>query len=385
MAGRPLRIALDVRHVRDFGIGTYIRNLTHALGSLDGDERFLLIGRLPDLDSLATKGPRFEPMLYGYRDEEWVDQGAFPVFCRQLRADLVHIPLNVVPWMMPRPYVVTVHDMNEILYGPRGSTGFRANLRMLHMRRGLERASRVIAVSGATQRAVEGVFDRTGGRVVAIPNGIDARFLPEGFREDDARDRRLLERYQIDPPYLLYAGTIRPHKNLPRLVEAFAVLRGELGGDPRFAGLRLVIIGDELSKFPALRRTVIQTRQEDAVRFLGFVPVETLRAFYRSASAFVFPSLSEGFGLPPLEAMACGAPVVTSNLSALPEVVGDAAVLVNPENVFDIARGLREVLLDDELRAALVLKGRLQVTRFSWDRTAREVLRIYRTVGNHKG
>jgi glycosyltransferase involved in cell wall biosynthesis len=116
------------------------------------------------------------------------------------------------------------------------------------------------------------------------------------------------------------------------------------------------------------------------VRFFGFVPVDTLSVLYRLAKVFVFPSLYEGFGLPPLEAMASGTPVVTSNVSSLPEVVDEAAVMVNPENVFDIARGIREVLLDDALRQKLVKKGREQAARFSWERTAREVLDIYREV-----
>ena len=117
-----------------------------------------------------------------------------------------------------------------------------------------------------------------------------------------------------------------------------------------YKDLRLVIIGDTISQYPAVRQAVIKSRVETVVRFLGFVPFETLRCFYESAAAFVFPSRYEGFGLPPLEAMACGTPVVCSNVSSLPEVVGDAAILVNPENVFDIARGIRDVLLDEELR-----------------------------------
>jgi glycosyltransferase involved in cell wall biosynthesis len=117
---------------------------------------------------------------------------------------------------------------------------------------------------------------------------------------------------------------------------------------------------------------------EHVVRFLGFVPFDALRCFYELAEAFVFPSRYEGFGLPPLEAMACGTPVVTSSVSSLPEVVGDAAVLVNPENVFDIARGIREVLLDEPLREELIRRGRRQASRFNWEHTAREVLEIYR-------
>ena len=192
--------------------------------------------------------------------------------------------------------------------------------------------------------------------------------------------QNVLDRYQIDYPFLLYAGNIRPQKNIPRLVEAFAVVRGELKDHPRFHNLHLIVIGDEISHFPALRHAVIKTRAEDVVRFLGFVPIETLRCLYQTAQAFVFPSLYEGFGLPPLEAMSCGAPVVASNVSALPEVIGDAAVIVNPENVFDIARGIRDILLDADLRERAVERGFQQSRRFSWLNTASQVLDTYRQV-----
>jgi glycosyltransferase involved in cell wall biosynthesis len=129
---------------------------------------------------------------------------------------------------------------------------------------------------------------------------------------------------------------------------------------------------------------MLKSKVEHAVRFLGFVPFETLRCFYEAAAAFVFPSRHEGFGLPPLEAMACGTPVVTSNVSSLPEVAGDAAMLVNPGNVFDIARGIRDVLTDETLRAELVRRGHVQAARFNWERSAREVLDIYQDVARGK-
>jgi len=129
---------------------------------------------------------------------------------------------------------------------------------------------------------------------------------------------------------------------------------------------------------------VIHSRVENCARFLGFVPFDTLRIFYECAAAFVFPSLYEGFGLPPLEAMASGTPVVTSNVSSLPEAVGDAAMLVNPENVFDIARGIRDVLVDHALRERLVARGKEQAARFSWERTACEVLEIYEEAGGKR-
>jgi len=251
-------------------------------------------------------------------------------------------------------------------------------LRRYRFRRGLLRAERVIAVSEATKRDCENVLGVPTERIVRVYNAPDPGFLAAADGRGTEEEQRILERYQIEPPFLLYAGNIRRHKNVPRLVEAFAVLREQLATHPVYKNLRLVIIGDTISQYPAVRQAVIKSKTEHAVRFLGFVPFDTLRCFYQSASAFVFPSRYEGFGLPPLEAMACGTPVVTSNVSSLPEVVGDAAILVNPENVFDIARGIRDILLDEPMREELVRRGRVQASRFSWERTARQVLDIYR-------
>src|SRR5205807_1736525 len=192
-------------------------------------------------------------------------------------------------------------------------------------------------------------------------------------REEDVV--RVRERYQLHDEFVLYAGNVKPHKNLERLIEAFDLVRRRGLGH-----LKLVLIGDEISKYAALRRAVHRHQLHQYVRFLGYLPEATLAVMYRLAGVFVFPSLYEGFGLPPLEAMASGTPVVTSNVSSLPEAVGDSAVLVNPENVFEIARGIREVLLDDDLRSRLVVKGKEQAARFNWERTAREIISIYEEV-----
>ena len=161
------------------------------------------------------------------------------------------------------------------------------------------------------------------------------------------------------------------------ILPAFAVARDNLKDHRGYSDLRLIIIGDEISRHPDVRRAVIMSRVEHCVRFLGFVPFDTLRVFHELATAFVFVSLYEGFGLPPLEAMASGTPVIASSVSSLPEVVGGAARLVNPENVFDIANGITEVLLDDKLRQDMVVKGRRQAAKFSWTRTAEQVVRVY--------
>jgi glycosyltransferase involved in cell wall biosynthesis len=381
------KIVIDVRRVRDFGIGTYIRNLAHALSDLDKVNRYVLVGFKQDRALLADLSKNFQFAAYARSDEDPWDNLAFPMFLRRFSADLVHIPLNIVPLALPRPYVVTIHDMASLLFD--GGSGIRMSARRFRLRRGLQRADRVIAVSDATRRDVQKLLPIPNDRIRVVYNAPD----PEFFGQHPAADARLagpdvhnlerqriLERYQIHYPFLLYAGNIRKQKNIPRLVDAFAVVRQAMAEHPVYKDLHLIIIGDEISQHPAVRRAVIQGRVEHAVRFLGFVPFDTLRNFFEAAEAFVFPSLYEGFGLPPLEAMASGTAVVTSGVSSLPEVVGDAAMLVNPENVFDIARGIKEVLLDEELRHTLIERGHEQAAKFSWQRAAREVLDIYREV-----
>ena len=382
----PLRIVLDVRHLRDFGIGTYIRNLVFALAKIDRVNQYILPANESDFDELQRLPENFQPVIYRSPKHEITDQAAYPWFLRSFGADLVHIPLNDVPLLLRQPYVVTIHDMSSFLFGSR--SGLRESLRLYRFRRGLMNANRVIAVSAATRRDVENLLGIPANRIKLVYSAPDPKFLEEGLRSRSGasgtayniEQMRVLERYQIQRPYLLYAGRIRPHKNVPRLIEAFAVVRGDLENHPKYRDLRLLVIGDEISKHPEVRRAVAQTRMQNAVRFLGFIPFDTLKVFYSAASAFVFPSLYEGFGLPPLEAMASGVPVITSDVSSLPEVVGDAAVIITPENVFDIARGIKEVLLDDSTRTRLINAGFQQVQHFSWQTTAEQTLAVYHEV-----
>ena len=375
----PLHIAIDARRVRDFGIGTYIRNLTRALSALDQENQYTLLippGGQPDLAGL---GANFRMISCAASDSGLRHNLQIPGYFRSVGASLYHIPLNSVPWRMPRPYVVTIHDMSSLLFPARRN--FRHTLHEWRYRRGATRAARIITVSNSTRRDIETVLRVPANKISTIYSAPDPAFTASAMEE--SQRRQILDRYSISYPYVLYAGTIRVHKNVPRLVEAFAVLRNTLENHEIYRNLKLVIIGDELSRNPAVRRAVAHARIESAVRFLGFVPFETLRVFYTAAEVFAFPSLYEGFGLAPLEAMACGTPVVASNVASLVEAVGDAAELVNPEQVFDIERGLREVLLHSERRAWLKEAGRVRARRFQWEATARQVLSIYQETASH--
>jgi glycosyltransferase involved in cell wall biosynthesis len=370
-----MRIAFDARHIGDFGIGTYIRNLIKSFARIGQENEYVLVCLPANERDFKSLPQNFRVVPWRLTDRDWNDNFAFPAFLGKLRADLHHIPLNRVPLLMRRPYVVTIHDMSRHVF-PEHS-GLAQQISIWKSRRGLMRAESVMTVSAATRRDIENVLGVPHSRIKLIYNAIDNGFL-RASQSDRNQRRRLLERYGVNYPYLLYAGNIRPQKNIPRLIEAFAVLRSELANHPEYNAIRLLVIGGDISQQPAVRLAANRSGSSGFIRFFGFVPQETLLAFYESASAFVFPSLYEGFGLPPLEAMAAGTPVLASNASSLPEVVGDAALLVNPENVFEIARGLKEILVDQDLRVSLVALGFKNLERFSWDQTAAAVLATYR-------
>ena len=374
-----MKIAIDIRRMNEFGVGTYTRNIVRALGRLDHRNEYFLLGSPQKVAEMGPLPPNFHTVPLLQLDSTLKGYMDCRATLKRLRCDLVHIPhLFWIPRNLPCPYVMTVHDVLEHMYSARRHSGIRRSLHFQLTRRALKGAARVFAVSRFTKSEIEKLFSISGDRVEVIYNAIDERFLRGHTSE---ADRQLLaERYLVTYPFLLYAGRISPHKNVIRIIEAFSALKCELEKENKYPDLKLIIIGDELSKHPDLRRTVIRSGVQNDVRFMGFVPIEILRIFYDVAKTFVFPSLYEGFGLPPLEAMAHGTPVVTSNTSSLPEVVGSAAVLVNPENVFEIMRALHRVLLDQALREKLKHRGYEQATRFSWDDSARQLLKVYESV-----
>jgi glycosyltransferase involved in cell wall biosynthesis len=234
------------------------------------------------------------------------------------------------------------------------------------------RADRILTVSEASKSDILRCFNVPADKIIVIYNAIDPRFLVEPTEGDFARAR---ERYQLANPFVLYVGNIKPHKNLERLIDAFDRVRRK-----GFDHLRLVIIGDQISRYQGLRRAVHRHKLHKHVRFLGFVSPETLAVLYRLASVFAFPSLYEGFGLPPLEAMASGTPVLSSNVSSLPEVLGDAALLVDPYSAEAIADGLAQLLSDEALRATLKARGLAKAKQYSWEDSVRRVHEIYNEV-----
>ena len=378
-----MKIAIDIRRMTEFGVGTYIRNIIRTLGRLDHENQYFLLGSPTKVEEIGPLPGNFQTIPLAHPEHTLKGYREFRSALHKIDCDLVHIPnLFSRPRFLPCPYVMTVHDMLEHMSRPR-QQGMWRWIYFQMTKRVLAGAARIFAVSNFTRNEIEKLFEIPLNHIEVVYNAIDERFL---HGHATAADRDLIaQRYQVSYPFLLYAGRISPHKNVLRLIEAFSALKTELEKDQLWPDLKLIIIGDDLSGNPDLRRTVVRSGVQNEVRFLGFVPIEVLRIFYDEAKVFVFPSLYEGFGLPPLEAMAHGTPVITSNISSLPEVVGNAAVLVNPENVFEIMRAAHRVLTDRALRDRMKERGYQQAKKFSWEISVRRLLDVYREVGRAGG
>jgi glycosyltransferase involved in cell wall biosynthesis len=374
-----MRIAIDIRKINEFGVGTYIWNLVRSLSAIDCQNEYLLVGSHRNFHELGPLPDNFKQMYQAEDASLWRHHVTIPFALKRQNVDVLHVPHHEAPFFNPSKLVVTMHDCVHLLFPHEDSSKFRNYRHYLQTKRVVETAKHVLAVSKSTKEDLINIFDLPESKISVVHNALDERFA---FSHTTEERKHVLERYQLKEPFVLYSGKIRPHKNIHRLIEAFAVLKSELMEDDKYKNLKLIIIGDELSKHQYLRLTVIRSGAQQDVRFFGFVPYPILRVFYQSAALFAFPSLYEGFGLPPLEAMANRTPVVASNTSSLPEVLGDAGILVNPENVFDIARGMKLILSDDVLRQKLVQKGIEQVAKFSWKLAAQSVLSTYDLVAS---
>ena len=364
-----MRIGIDARKLHDFGIGTYIRNLLRELAIIDQQTEYVLFCRPGDTDVAAALGPNFRAVPERSGHYSLREQIAIPLAARRERLDVFHAPHYVLPALIPTRTVVTIHDCIHLMFPQHLSHRLGYAYARAALWIAAHKSDRIFTVSEQSKRDILRFFNVPPEKIVVTPNAIDNR-LGETPSEELITQTR--ERYQLSPSYILYVGNIKPHKNLERLIEAFYLVRREGRGE-----LELLIIGDEISKLQALRRAVHKYQLHRHVRFLGFVPDKTLAVLYRLASVFVFPSLYEGFGLPPLEAMASGTPVVTSNVSSLPEVVGDAAVLVDPYSSVAIAEGILKVLCSAHLRDELTRRGYARVKAYSWNRSAQRVREVY--------
>jgi glycosyltransferase involved in cell wall biosynthesis len=287
---------------------------------------------------------------------------------RRHRLDVLHAPVNVTPLFTGVPRVVTIHDLAFHLF-PEQYPGAKQRYLRLMTRLSVRRAARVIAVSDATRADVLRLYGAAASKVTTVPNGVgaDMRPLPvdqvEAFRGAQGLPAR----------FILFLGTLQPRKNLETLLRAYARMDGE-------PDVPLVVVGAAGWSYGPILATARELGLADKVRFAGYAEPETLSLWYNAAEMLVYPSTYEGFGLPPLEAMACGTPVIASDSSALPEVVGDAGLLVAPSDVDGLTGAIRELATSASLRADLSARGRRRAAGYSWRRTAEATVAVYRDV-----
>jgi glycosyltransferase involved in cell wall biosynthesis len=364
-----VRIGIDARKLHDFGIGTYIRNLLRHLARMDDQTDYVVLCRPEDRVHLSTLGENFRAVPEPASNYSVAEQVRVPLALKREQVTLFHAPHYVLPPLVRCRSVVTIHDCIHLMFPQYLPNRFAFGYARASIALAAKRATRVLTVSESSKRDILRFVDTEPEKIDVIYNAYDEQFAIDPAEEDVVRVR---ERFQLQDEFVLYAGNVKPHKNLERLIDAFQIVRRR-GLDH----LKLVMIGDEISKYTALRRAVHRHQLHKYVRFLGYLPEETLAVMYRLAGVFVFPSLYEGFGLPPLEAMASGTPVVTSNVSSLPEVAGDAAVLVDPYDPPAIADGIFRVLTDEQLRKDLRHRGVARAGQFSWEQSVRRVRKIY--------
>lgn len=284
------------------------------------------------------------------------------------RFQLYHSPSYILPYFWSQPSVLTVHDLITLNYPEFCQTESAVYFR-LFLPRSIKKASKIIAVSNKVKNDIINSINVLSEKIEVIYHGIDQNYLLPVTDEELSRTRK---KYYLPEKYILFVGNIEPKKNLERLVKAFHILRRNTG-----ITHKLIIAGKRGWKYNGLYEVIHRLQIGKEIRFIGYVPDKDLHGIYKMANVFAFPSLYEGFGIPPLEAMACEVPVLISTDGALPEVTGGNCVQVNAYDVEDIAKGLYRLIVDDNLRGYLVSQGKNWVRRFTWERTARETMRVY--------
>ncbi|MEI6222166.1 MAG: glycosyltransferase family 1 protein [bacterium] len=362
-------IGIDARMYAYTGIGRYIQQLIQGLHHSAVDYRFKLF-LYPDVAESIVLDKRFEKILVSqriYSLEEQVQLG-YRFWKEQL--DLLHVPHFNVPIFYPSKFVLTIHDITQTVYSSTGT--FKSKVKKcgysLATSVATKRAAKVIAVTETTRLDVIKQFHVAPGKVQVIYQGVPD-LLSAGISGSFSS---LASKFSLKKPYVLYVGLWGPHKNVVRLVEAVGLLV------KKKPDLQLVLVGKKDERyFPELQAAVSRVGVEKNIVFTGFVTDEELDGFYRNAEVFVFPSLMEGFGFPPLEAMQYGVPVVSSHASCMPEVLGEAAEYCDACDSFAIAEKVFEVLSDTKKQEQMRVAGFEQVKKYSWGRMVRETIGVY--------
>lgn len=370
-----MRIAIDAHSVgtRLGGNESYAVNLIEALAQIDDvNEYTLYVTTAEARDRFHQRWPNFKVHTTLPHTPLIRIPLTLSAELRKHPVDVLHVQFTAPPFC-PCPAVVSIHDLSFEHLPQTFNRRSRTQLR-LTVRHSARRAAMILTLSEHTRRDIIATYKIEEQKVTAIPLAAPAHFGPV---VDDKELQRVRHNYGIDGDYVLSVGSIQPRKNLVRLIKAYALLRGDHRGS-KFP--KLVLVGKRAWLYDETLRTLEEAGCRDSVVLTGYVPESDLPALYSGALCFIYPSYFEGFGLPPLEAMKCGAPVIVGNATSLPEVVGDAGLKVDPFDVSAIAASMDQLIKDSRLRQELSLKGLKRAGMFDWRETARQTLNVYQQV-----
>lgn len=379
-----MKIGIDARFFggeQSKGLGRYTQQLISTLASMDAENEYVVFLQRDEFRQWNIEQRNIRPVLAPYRWYTLAEQLFMPVTIRRQGVDLMHFPHFNVPLLYRKPFIATIHDLIIIHFPTERATTlgpllykFKHWAGKLVMRHAVLKSTHIITVSKFSKEDIARYYGIPGSKITVTYEA--AELHPEqGTRRND---EELLSKYSVRRPFFLYVGNAYPHKNLEILLDVAKALKSTESGIP----WTFVLVGKKDYFYARLKQEAWSRDLDDLFVFPGFVPDRDLPAFYRNARAYIFPSRYEGFGLPPLEAMSYGTPVLASRASCLPEVLGDAALYFHPEDVSGIINAIQTVDEDDKLRERLIEKGRRQVQKYSWQRMAEATLQLYNHVGS---
>jgi glycosyltransferase involved in cell wall biosynthesis len=372
-----MRIGIDARFYGSIGkgLGRYTQKLIENLEKTDQENLYFIFLRKDNFDEYQPKNKNFKKVLADYRWYTLAEQIRMPSLLNKYNLDLVHFPHFNVPLFYRKKFIVTIHDLILIHFPTiKGTTlnplfyKLKFWMYKLAINSAIKRSEKIIAVSNFTKEDILSNYKVNSDKISVAYEACDD-FC--NFSIQKSRD--ILEKYGIIKPYILYVGNAYPHKNLEELVLAFSQIKEEI------KNLRLVLVGKEDYFYTRLKK-IIQARKIEKVIFSGFVPDKDLDTIYREAELYVFPSLYEGFGLPPLEAMAKGVPVISSDHPCMREILEDSAFYFNAKNRDEMAEKIKNLIRNTEEIKKLREKGYQQSKKYSWNKMAGETLKIYKEI-----
>jgi len=365
-----MRIGINLLQFKELtGIAVYTQNLLENFGKLDKEDEFFLFTNQIDLPELHFDFPNFHYIKLPVNPQKkfsylFFEQIIFPFYLRRYKLDVFFSPSIFNPLFCFCKKVTTIHDCGYLYE--------RLNFKNLYLRFSTfaaTKSSKIIAISNFSKKEILNFYNLPEEKTSVIYEGV-----PRIINVDEVEKEKILKKFNINPPYFFYIGLIVPYKNISNLLKAFKMI------EKNYSDIKLILAGYPRLELLNIEQLIKELNLKERVFFIGPINEKEKIVLYKNSTALILPSFHEGFGLPVLEAQSLGVPVLTSNLTALPEVAGEGALYINPYNVEEIARGMEKIAFDENLRMDLIKKGYENIKRFSWEKAAKETLEVLKEV-----